>query len=84
MIGNMGKKKIIWTFLDDDTQQAFYDLLGRLSPEGQLVIENKILAKIDEKGKPIVGIIEVKLEKEKIFLIGTFGECSFPDSLLKK
>ena len=74
---------MIWTFLDDETQDLFYDLQGKLSDSGKATVENKVLSKIDHKGKPIVGITQVRLEQEKIIIVGTFGECSFPNSLLK-
>ena len=80
----MKNKKIIWTFLDDETQDLFYDLQGKLSDSGKSTVENKVLSKIDQKGRPIVGITQIKMEEEKLILVGTFGECSFLNVLLNQ
>jgi len=80
----MKNRKIIWTFLDDEIQQAFYDLQGRLSDEGKKVIEDKVRSKIDQKGKPVVGVTQVRIEGDKFVLVGTFGECSIPNTFLKE
>lgn len=80
----MKNKNIIWTFLDDDTQDAFYDLRGKLSDEGKMAIEDKVQSKIDKRGKPVVGVTQVRFEEEKFTIVGTFGQCSFPNALLKQ
>jgi len=79
----MKNKALIWTFLDDETQELFFDLQGRLSETDKNKVENQVLSKIGQKGRPIVGVTAVKFEEEQFILAGTFGECSFPNTLLK-